>query len=531
MKTNTEPSTNHRHVSGTRRGRTLLLLGTIVGLAALLTPAVVEEVSYAVTKGQTRAVREQLAEMSRQDRLSPLFAAVAEAVSPSVVEIRTRQKVSMRRRGMMIPEPFRDQLPEEFRRRFFGPGGPGEDDGRQRHFWRQGQGSGVIVDAEKGYVLTNHHVVADADRVEVVLADGRTFETDWVRSDPLTDVAVVKIDAENLIAAPLGDSDDVTVGHWTLAIGAPSGLAQTITAGIISGVKRSETARGPLGDPRKYRNYIQTDAAINPGNSGGPLVNTRGEVIGINTMIVSRSGMYAGIGLAIPSNMASRIMDQLIETGKVARGYLGVGIQDVDSKGLARSLDLPGTRGVLITKVEPGSAADKAGLTMDDFVVAVDGREVADTDELRNVIASRLPGSKVELTFYRDGKKQTATAQLGELPKNLARTEQLDAPQEPTETHLERFGLTVTTLTADLRQKLGYDENVRGVLIEKVDRDGPTLLRPGLVVTRVNKHTVTTAEEFEKALAAKDAEEGIRLLIVIPNGGRRYVFLEPLEND
>lgn len=427
MQRHHEPTTRTRHTSVNRPGRTLLLLAGIVGLAALLTPAVVEQVSYAVTKGQTRAVREQLAEMSKQDRLSPLFAAVAEAVQPSVVEIRTQQKVSMRRRGMMIPEPFRDQLPEEFRKRFFGPGGQGDDDDRQRHFWRQGQGSGVIVDAGKGYVLTNHHVVADSDKVEVILADGRSIETDWVRSDPLTDVAVVKIDADNLIAAPLGDSDEVTVGHWTLAIGAPSGLAQTVTAGIISGVKRSETARGPLGDPRKYRNYIQTDAAINPGNSGGPLLDVSGEVIGINTAINSPSGGSVGIGFAVPSEVVKRVVPELIETGSYAHPAIGIRVAEIGTEVSAPS-GSPVSRGLLVIDINENSPAADSNLRAaeasrsarglvfsgGDIITAVNDQQVRSrSDLLLYLDSNHRPGDTVTLTVFRDGERRQIDVTLG----------------------------------------------------------------------------------------------------------------------
>lgn len=488
----------------------MLVLGGL-----LLGPTVVEKFAYAVEKGQTQAVRDQLVELSRKDNLSPLFAAVAKAVQPSVVVVRTTQRIDTPRMRGSLPN-------DEFFRRFFGeempfPTPPRDEQDRPEHF-AQGQGSGVIVDAENGYVLTNNHVVQKAERVEVILADGRSFTTDWVRTDPKTDLAVLKIDAEDLIASPIGDSDQLEIGNWVMAIGAPMGLAQTVTAGIVSATGRQTRAD-------MYQNYIQTDAAINRGNSGGPLVNTRGEVVGINSAILSNTGMFGGIGFSIPSNLAKSIMDQLIEKGKVERGYLGVRIQDIDED-LAKSFKLPNAKGVLITEVMPDSAADKAGLKSEDFVVAVNGKSVENTQELRNRVAAIAPGQQSILQIYRDGTKQDVTVTLGEMPADLATGP--TATPDTEEKTMERFGLKAQTLTPEIAQQLGYDAKTQGAVITEVDGAGEAAaagIRKGMLVTKVGETNVTSAEEFRDALV--DAEDGARLQVQTPNGGKLYLFLKP----
>jgi Do/DeqQ family serine protease len=508
-----------------------LFLVLILGALVALSPVLVERFAYAVQKGRTTALRDQLAEMADGDRLSPLFNAVAETVQPSVVEVRTTQKI---RRPNRPGNPFfRFENPDDLRRFFFGQ--PDGDDDNPRmpsrpqqpeYFFRRGQGSGVIVDAEGGYVLTNNHVVAGADSVEVVLADGRVFETNWIRGDERSDLAVVKIEADNLIAAPLGNSDNVEVGHWVLAIGSPMGLSQTVTAGIVSGTGRAMRLRRQM-----YEDYIQTDASINRGNSGGPLVNTRGEVVGINTLILSNTGMNAGIGMAIPSNMARNIMYQLIDKGRVERGFLGVVIQDITDRQLAESFNLPDTRGALVTAVQPDSAADRAGIQPEDFIVAVDGQPVDDVNDLRNRIAGKQPGTTVEMTLYRDGTKQLVPVELGALPDDLAAGER-PAPEEPRQVRADAYGLSVQSLNDELRQQLGYDDTVRGVVIEEVDPQSDAAasgLRAGMVITRVNKRPIQTVSDFREAMDA--AGKGVRLRVMNPRGGALYLYIMPQESQ
>ncbi len=490
------------------------ILVAVTATAVLVSPPIVEHLSYAMEKGRVRAARDSLAEMSKADRLSPLFATVCEVVKPSVVVVRVKQKVEVQ-----TPRMFRDPFFE----RFFGdrlPFRQPDDGDKQRFRMIRGQGSGVIVDAENGYVLTNYHVVGKADEVEIITADDRTFDAEWVRGDPKTDLAVVKIDGDDLIASPLGDSDDVKTGQWVLAIGAPLGLPQTVTAGVIS-------AKGRMTDPRMYQNLIQTDASINRGNSGGPLVNTRGEVIGINTAILSNTGMNAGIGLAIPSNMAKNIMTQLIEKGEVVRGYLGVLLQEVDED-LAKAMNLPGSEGALVTKVVEGTAADKAGLKEKDFIVSVDGKNMKSMAQLRNTVAAKSPGAKVAFGLYRDGKKMTVTAELGTLPDDLASVMGEDTGEEK-EKALEKLGVTIKTVTGELAKAAGYSKTVAGAIITAVEPGSPASdvrLSPGEIITEVNNKKIKTAGQCAD-IAAEAGESGVALRVIDPKGRRRFVFLKP----
>jgi len=336
-----------------------------------------------------------------------------------------------------------------------------------------------------------------------------------VRSDSKTDLAVLKIKADRLLAAPLGDSDRMEVGDWVLAVGAPEGLRQTVTAGIIS-------AKGRTTGGHAYENFLQTDAAINHGNSGGPLVNMRGEVIGINSAIVSRSGTNGGIGLSIPSNMARKIMDQLVNTGKVVRGFLGVAIQDADED-LAETFGLPDGGGVLVTKVLKDSPAEKAGLKEEDFVVAINGAAVANVNALRNRVADLKPGAKVKFTVWRKGKKLNVPVEIAAQPDDLFAAS--GAPAE--RARPDRYGITVETLTADLAKRRGYAEDVKGVLVAKVqagsdaDDEG---VAAGMVIDRVNGQPVASAEEFTKALDAAKGQK-VRLRLMSPSGMRRYVVI------
>ena len=501
-------------VKTTKMWAALLIVAAVVWAGMhFLGPDLVARVSYAVESGKVEAARDNLERLSRFDRMSALFREVSKTVKPAVVEIHVVKKATM-------------HLNDLLQRRF------GDNDfpmpRRQRRFPRprMGLGSGVIIDAKNGYILTNEHVISGADKVTIVLADRRIFDVVWTRRDPASDLAVVKIKPNRLIEAPLGNSDDVEVGDWVLAVGAPQKLPQTVTAGIIS-------AKGRMnGDPSKYQNYLQTDAAINYGNSGGPLVNMKGEVIGINTAIVSPSlsGVNSGIGLAIPSNMARRIMDQLITTGKVTRGYLGVLIQDVDEK-LAQSFNLPGTKGALVSLVAKGSPAEKGGIKVEDFIVSIDGKAVTGTRGLRLMVADIPPGKSVAVKVYREGKPITVEVKLEVQPEDMVRAFRGQTAGEAT---LEDYGLKVTTLTPELIQKAGFKKDTTGVLIVEVAGGSDAAergLRQDMVITHVGRKAVNTAEELsqEVAEAAKGAGGGVRLRVVNPQGGARFVFLTPSE--
>jgi serine protease Do len=483
-------------------------------------------IAYAVELGKSEAARSELAELSKRDNLSVLFRAVAKAVRPAVVEIRIKRKVVVGGRGSSI---------EDFLRRHFGEDSPFRFEPRtprrgQERF-SKGLGSGVIVDAKNGYIVTNYHVVAGADEIDVILADRRKFSAEWVRTDLQTDLAVVKIKPDRLVAAPLGDSDRMAVGDWVMAIGAPRGLAQTVTAGIVSAKGRAPTRSG------QYQDYIQTDAAINRGNSGGPLVNMKGQIIGLNNSIMTYGGGFEGIGFAIPSNMVRNIKDQLVRKGKVVRGYLGIQIQDVTPE-LARSFELPTAKGTLVAQVMPGGPASKAGMKDGDFIVAVDGKPTPNANALRNIVASIRPGRTVPVDLYRSGKKMTLRVKLDPQPSDMSAAlregdpSAAPRPKKNTDGTVEskRYGLTVTTLTADLARTYGYKPTTRGVLITDVRAISDAAeqdLTAGMVITHVQNKPVRSADEFSKAISAKDAASGVRLKLLTPRGVRLFAFISP----
>jgi serine protease Do len=501
-----------------------LLIVVAVGVGCFIGPLVVEEVSYAVATGENRAAREQLAKLSRSDRTSELYRAVAKAVTPAVVVVHVRKKMDMRN------HPPVGEM-DEFMRRYFGRSPHGSrvprkspddkndksEEAPKREYFSRGVGSGVIVDAKKGYILTNWHVVQGADEVEVALLDGRRLKTEWVRTDKQTDVAVIKIKPDRLIDTPLGDSDRMGVGDCVLAIGAPEGLPQTVTAGIISAMGRTTGRRG-------YENFFQTDAAINHGNSGGPLVNMRGEIIGINTAIVSRTGVNEGIGLAIPSNMVENVMRQLINSGEVVRGYIGVHIQDVDEK-LAKSFELPHADGILVAGVAPSGPAKDAGMVAGDFIVNVGKKRTKNVNELRNYVATLRPGESVKVKLYRKGKTKTVALKIARQPEDMLAA--FNAPKRSSK-EISRLGLEVTTATPEVAEKHGFKKGVKGVIVTKVTRGSDAeknSLTEGLLITKVQGKAVDSADEFNKAIASTKAG-GIRLLVKDKAGGQRFVFVE-----
>ena len=320
----------------------------------------------------------------------PSLAPLVERVSPAVVNIRVSQTVS------------RPSFSDDAFRRFFGL--PDTPRGSREV---ASAGSGVIVDAERGYILTNHHVVEDADEIQVSLIDGEILDANVVGSDPATDIALLKVEANGLTEMPIGDSEIVRVGDFVLAIGNPFGLGHTVTSGIVSALGRTGISRDG------YEDFIQTDASINPGNSGGALVNMRGELVGINSAIISRSGGNVGIGFAVPTEIAGSIMRQILDFGEVRRGLLGVSIQTIDTE-VARALESSVESGALISLVEPGSAAEDAGLEVDDIIVGVNDQKISGAAALRNTIGLMGSGEEVDITYIRDGSTRTTTAVLGQ---------------------------------------------------------------------------------------------------------------------
>ena len=426
------------------------------------------------------------------------YAPVVERVMPAVVTIRVEKRASM--------VPTDQQIPDDLLRRFFGEQMPQQRRGTPRGIPRgveRGLGSGVIV-SQDGYILTNNHVVDGADTVKVELNDSRSFTAKVVGTDPATDLAVVKIDAKTLPTLEVGDSDAVKVGDAVLAVGNPLGVGETVTSGIIS-AKGRQTPDGNDG----YQDFLQTDAAINHGNSGGALVNTAGQLIGINSQILSPNDGNIGLGFAIPSNMAKHVMDQLISTGTVRRAKLGITVQLITAD-LASSLGLPSAHGALVSGVDPGSPGDKAGLKQGDVITSYNGKPVADNNQLRNAVASTAPGTTVPLEVLRNGQKQTLKATVGELDAKRSRASAPSADHEG-----GKYGMSVQPLTPDLAEEAGVPRGTQGVLVADVDPSGlaaESQLQPGDVIEKVDGRAVRTGEELKSALDRKDGKPSLLLV-------------------
>ncbi|WP_297055229.1 DegQ family serine endoprotease [Thermosulfurimonas sp.] len=440
------------------------------------------------------------------EAVSRAFAAVVKRAAPAVVFIQV-EKTVIRKEPLPFPFgpfPF-DFFGDDFLHRFF-PQVP-------RKFKERGAGSGFIVSPD-GIIFTNNHVVAGADKVIVQLADGRTYRGKVLGRDPQSDVAVLKINGKNLPTIPLGDSDKIQVGEWVIAIGNPFGLSHTVTVGIVSAKGRSGLG---ITD---YEDFIQTDAAINPGNSGGPLINLRGQVVGMNTAILTRSGGYMGIGFAIPINIVKAVAEQLIKKGKVVRGWLGVVVQDL-TPALAEEFGLKSTEGALVAQVMKGSPAAKAGLKRGDVIVSYNGKPVRNSSELRTFVGLTHPGTRVPIGVIREGHRITLEVTIGEFP----RAEEV-ASAPAVEKFLDEMGFRVRELTPDLARELGYRVR-KGVVISAVAPGSPAAmagLRPGQLIEEVNRKPVKTLEEFYEALRPS-LRSGRILMLVRDQRFRRFVVL------
>ncbi|MCE9606672.1 MAG: Do family serine endopeptidase [Planctomycetia bacterium] len=475
---------------------------------------------------------------SHANGLSHAFRSAATTILPTVVTIETSTKAKVvrsdGRRPNMGPlnprggaggeNPFKGTPFEEFFNQHGMEGFRGGD-GPQRSPRSDGAGSGVIID-KSGVILTNNHVVRGADVVTVRLADGREFKGVDIKTDPQTDLAIVRIEgAEDLKAAKLGDSDSLEIGDWVIAVGNPFGLEQTVSAGIISGKGRSIGAA-------QRANFLQTDAAINPGNSGGPLVNLDGEIIGINTAIASNGGGNDGIGFAVPSSLAKWIVPQLMsKSGAVERAYLGVGIEQMNSE-LAGKFGVQRGTGVLITEVHPNTPAADAGLKEGDIILDYNGVKVHTPRELQEVVERTVLNTKQKANVLRDGKSIVVEVTARALPKDFGRTARLDPAEEPGPSKNEsvaskELGVEVAKMGADEAKQLGF-EGYKGVLITNVDPESLAQeagLREGMLIRKVGQQDVTSPEEFQAAVEKQPVADGVLLLVRTANGNR-YVVLK-----
>lgn len=449
-------------------------------------------------------------------QLSDAQSEVAAMATLSVVNISTTRVITAREET-----PF-DLFDDPFFRRFFGdqfqhPAVPKEHK-------EQSLGSGVIV-SDDGYIITNNHVIEKAQEIKVLLSNKKDYKAAIIGADPKTDIAVIKIDVKGLAPLSWGDSNKLKVGEIVFAIGNPFGLNQTVTMGMISAVGRANVG---IAD---YEDFIQTDAAINPGNSGGALINARGELIGINTAILSRTGGYQGIGFAVPSSMAKQVMDSLLKYKKVVRGWLGVSIQEVTSD-LAEEFGVKDLKGALVSGVIKGSPADKAGIRQGDVILQYNGKVVEDTGHLRNMVSQTLINTTVKVKLYRDKKEIEVEVVIAELPKKLAEVSSQEEESEGNQGHEGSgalAGLVVRELTADFARRFGLDDSEQGVVVVKVETGSRIYeagIRPGDVILQINQKNISSLEEYRKAASKLKAKERT-LLLVRRKGQDLFVPIRP----
>ncbi|MBM3874207.1 MAG: DegQ family serine endoprotease [Verrucomicrobia bacterium] len=504
MNSVSQPSRSSPAARRLRLAALALLLGG-AGLAYAATPASASKIEI---KRDAAAVDRSKAEPSS-------YAPVVKRVAPSVVKITTETRASrVARTGPGQEFPGFDN---PMFREFFG--------GRMPEMPRTpqgGLGSGVIISAD-GYIATNNHVVQGADRVTVALDDGRELSAKVVGRDPQTDIAVIKVEATGLPAITFADSGKTEVGDRAIAIGNPFGIGETVTTGIISAKGR----RPGLG--LAYEDFIQTDAAINPGNSGGALIDLDGRLIGINTAILSRSGGFQGVGLAVPSNLVANVADSLVKRGKVVRGFLGVTAQDI-TPGLAESLRVPAKAGALVADVQPGSPAEKAGLASGDIIVAVDGQKVEDANRLTFAVGAIAPGTEVELRILRDGKESTLKATTAERPRSARAGRFEEDPSDQTMPGGDEgvlTGVAVGDIDRDARRAMNLPPRLNGAMVTEVDPESAAAragLRSGDVILEINRRPVADAEEVVRL--SREAEGRKTLLKLWSRGSTVFVVVD-----
>lgn len=494
----------------------------VTAVAALGAVAAVGAASGVLSSSNVAASSALVASASTENRALPgSFSSIIERVGPTVVSIRVTGKANAQKDPSgpalrELPEPFKRFFGEDFAKRFGTPdSGPGKQSRRAPR--TQGMGSGFFIDAE-GHVVTNHHVVGNADKIEIILKNGKTHQATLVGSDPKTDLALLKVNSDEAFAfAAFGDSKTAKVGDWVIALGNPFGLGHTATTGIVSARGR-DIGAGP------YDDFLQIEAPINRGNSGGPTFNVRGEVVGVNTAIISPTGVSAGIGFAIPSNLARDVVAQLKANGQVARGWLGVHIQTV-SADLAEGLGLDKAEGALVSDVTPDSPAANSGIRQGDVIVAVGEERIEKPRELPRLIAAIPAEDTADLTVIRNGKEQKIAVRIGKMPgAKHASAAQPDAPAKT-----PRLGLAVAPLDDALRKQFKIEQATAGVVVVDVDADSVAAekgLRPGDVIRQIGGEPVKQPDDISKAVrTADDSNRKAVLILINRNGNNRYVAL------
>lgn len=454
-------------------------------------------------------------------QLSLAFEKVAEIIKPSIVTINVSKHIQPGDQQPVNPfqgTPFQDffnndllgrNLPSQPKSGAVRPRGPGS-------LIPQGLGTGMIVDSS-GHILTNNHVLGDSDKISVRLGNKKIYEAKIVGRDPRTDLAVIQIEAPGLVPVSFGDSDQVKIGEWVVAAGNPFGLDSTITAGIVSAKGRSS-----ITDPTQYEDFIQTDAAINPGNSGGPLLNLKGEVIGVNSAILSGTGANLGIGFAIPTKMARDVMQSLIKSGKVTRGFLGVMIQNLDQD-MASSFGFDGTDGALVGDVSPDSPADRGGLRQGDIVLEFNGIRITEVNQLRNLVAAVMPDQNVKILVFRDGAKVPVAVKVGELPAAND-----SEPTMPQPSISDDIGVSLSDLNPNLARELGVKKFSKGVVVVAV-APGSLASRAGIsvgdILVSVGGSSIEKVPDFDAAMKKVSLKKGVRIVVRGADGAQRFVFV------